>query len=427
MRGLLLRLIIVGLFLAPGLAFANEMPDKTALSLNVLIKEALANNPGLQAARYRVDAARARSGIMIDLPDPMLEYEYDKITPGSSSMGGDKVRAMETVAVSQTIPFPTKLLLKKDAAHQEALAAERDYKENERRVIREIKDSYYNLSLNRQKSAYLNDSLLLMRQLVDVTSKKYAVSQAGQQDLMRAQVEYGKLSNMVKLYETEASIANSLLLSLLGRRDNQPLVISDKEPEAVLALSETDAVALALRNRWELQSARAMLEKARAESSLSKQELIPDLTLKYKRELKDGKFSGVEDGAWSGMVGINVPVWFWGKQSSGIRQARANLESAKAQYQAAENQAVYDARSAYARFDAARYMVKMYETSVIPQAASSAATARRAYESGQMGFTDLLESLRMLRELQTEYFEALAQQKTAMAELELATAASLTQ
>ena len=50
-----------------------------------------------------------------------------------------------------------------------------------------------------------------MRQFAEVTNKKYAANKAGQQDVLRAQVEYSKLSNMVILYEQEAKIAENLL------------------------------------------------------------------------------------------------------------------------------------------------------------------------------------------------------------------------
>ncbi len=413
--------LITALMVQP--VFAADTPDPQVsvsekVSLSSLVQEALRNNPRLKAAQYRAEAAKARVALFRNIPDPMAEYEYDKITPAASTTDGGKVRPMKSLAVSQEIPFPTKIFMRKKSAQKEANALEQEYKETERAVIKEVKEAYAGLFLNRRKVDYLKDSLSLMSQFVEVTNKKYAVNKVGQQDVLRAQVEYSKLSNTVILYEKEAKIAESLLISFLGREDNSFIDILDVDPARDLDLKEEDIVALAKKDRPELKSVREMFEKAKVESSLSKQEFLPDITVKYKRDGKDGKFSRLDQGEWSGMIGINVPIWFWGKQLPGVREARANLEAAKADYKSAENTAVFEAKSAFAKYEAARNLVEIFETGVLPQAASAVTTARRAYESGMLSFLELLDSLRMLRDLQMEYFESVAELQVSLADLE---------
>ncbi|MBF0331477.1 MAG: TolC family protein [Candidatus Omnitrophica bacterium] len=400
-------------------------PVTEKVSLSALVQEARKNNPRLKAAHYRAEAAKARVALFRNIPDPMVEYEYDKITPAASMNDGGKVRPMKTMAISQQIPFPTKVFMRKKSAQKEADALDQEYKETERGVVRDVKNAYATLFLNRQKVDYLNDSLSLMRQFVEVVNKKYAVNKAGQQDVLRAQVEYSKLSNTLILYGTEANVAESLLISLLGRTENASIDIPQAGQVSDLGLNVEDAVALARKDRPELKSVRAMFEKAQIESSLSKQEFLPDITLKYKRDEVDGKFNRIDQGQWTGSVGINVPIWFWGKQLPEIREARADLEAARADYEAAENTAVFEVKSAFARYDAARKLVGIYATGVLPQATSAVTTARRAYESGTLSFLDLLDSMRILRDLQMEYFGSVAALQIALADLEQAVGGDL--
>lgn len=421
-----MKTLIAGFILfisLPALILAADMPSvpsalSAKTSLGSLLQEALKNNPRLKAAQYRAEAAKARVALFRNIPDPMLEYEYDKITPAAIGMGGGKVKPMKALSVSQEIPFPTKILMRQKSAQKEASALEHEYKEVERAVIKDVKEAYAVLYLNRQKAEYLKDTLSLMSQFVEVTNKRYAVSKAGQQDVLRAQVEYSKLSNSVILYEKEAKISGDLLVSLLGREDNAVIAISSPEPLSDLSLKEEDIVVLARKDRPELKVVRELLEKARADSSLSKQEFLPDITLKYKRDLVDGKISRADQGEWAGSVGINVPIWFWGKQLSGVREARANVEAAQADYKSAENAAVFEARSAFARYEAARKLVEIYETGILPQATSAVTTARRAYESGTLSFLEILDSMRVLRDLQMEYFGSVADLQVARADLE---------
>jgi len=75
-------------------------------------------------------------------------------------------------------------------------------------------------------------------------------------------------------------------------------------------------------------------------------------------------------------------------------------------------------RSSFARFDAAKKLIKIYETGVLPQAQAAVETARRGYETDLLSFLDLLDSVRSLREFQMEYFESLANLEIYLADLE---------
>jgi cobalt-zinc-cadmium efflux system outer membrane protein len=426
----MLKKLIILLFIIAGIVepvFAGkdlitQSSDVEKVSLVFLIQEALENNPRLKATQYRLQAAKARVELFRSVPDPMVEYEYDRIGPAAAMTSGGKVRPMKTLAISQEIPFPTKIIMRKQASQKEANALEQEYQESRRTVIKEVKDAYAKLFLNRRKVDYINDTLSLMNQFIEVATKKYAVNKIGQQDVLRAQVEYSKISNMAVLYQQEANIAQSLLLSLLGREDNLPIIILSTESIKDLSLSQEDVSALAKNDRAELKSMRELVDKAEIESSLSKQDFLPDVTLKYKRSEQNGSF---QDGEWSGMVGINIPLWFWGKQLSAVKEAKANLQAAKADYQSAENLVVFEARSSFAKYEAARKLVEIYETGVLPQATSAVTTARRAYESGSVSFLELLDSLRMQRDLQIEYFESVANLQVSLADLERSVGSSL--
>ncbi len=415
----LMILFLILFFAVEPICFAQSQssPDLVSqpVTLYSLIQEALKNNPRLQAAKYRAQAAQARVDFFRNVPDPMVEYEYDRIGPAASMNNAGKIRPMKTLAVSQQIPFPTKIIMRKQATQKEANAFEQEYKETEQAVINDVKQAYASLFLNRRKVDYIKDTLSLMSQFVEVINKKYAVNKVGQQDVLRAQVEYSKLSNMAVLYEQQAKIAESLLRSLLGRKDDDAVDIRPAEPLADLTFTQKEIVDLAKHKRPELQSTREMLEKAKIESSLSKQEFLPDINLKYKRSEQNGSF---QDGEWSGMVGINIPLWFWGKQLSGVKEANANLQAAVADYQSAENLAVFEAQSAFAKYQAARQLVAIYETGVLPQATAAVTTAQRAYETDSINFLELLDSVRMLRDLQIEYFESVAHLQVSLADLE---------
>ena len=400
--------ILSFLFITPSFLYSSDNPN-----LNSLIDDCLKNNPQIQAAKQRYKASQARVRLLRTLADPKFEYEYDKITADMDAVMNGKTSPMRTFSISQEFPFPTKLFLRKQSAQKEANFYEQEYKETERKVIKDLKESYFQLFLNGKKIAITNENLDLLSQFIEIANKKYAVNKASQQDSLKAQVEYSKLSNQLVLLEQEKKISQSMLNSLLNRSQDTELGNAEEKSNASLELDEQKILKLTKENRPELKSFKEMLRKVEIDYALAKQEYLPDFMIKYKREEKNG---GV--GSWSGMLGVTVPLWFWEKQDSFVKEARANVGVGKAEYQAEENMVLFEARSAYARFAAGKNLVKIYETGVLPQAQAALETAQRGYETGAASFLDLLDSLRTLREFQIEYFEALANLEIALADLE---------
>ncbi len=403
----LIPLVIIVLLLFPNYSFSTE-----SLSLNALIDECLKNNPRIQAAKFRYEAAKARVKLLRTLSDPKLEYEYDKITAGMDAVMEGKTGPMRTLSLSQEIPFPTKLFLRKQSAQKEANAYEQEYKETERRVIKDLKEAFFQIYLNEKKIAVTEENLSLLSQFIEIVNKKYAVNKAGLSDSLKAQVEYSKLSSQLVLLEQEKEISKNMLNSLLNRPQGSEVSNLEEKSNKGLGLDEGDILKLTKENRPELKSFREMLRKSEIDYALSKQEYLPDFMVKYKRQLNG------PSGAWAGAVGMTVPLWFFEKQDSFVKEAKANVGVAEAEYKATENMVLFESRSAYAKFEAAKSLVKIYETGVLPQAQAAFETARTGYAADKIEFLGLLDSLRTLRDFQMEYFESLANLEIALADLE---------
>ncbi len=392
-------------------SYAGEPPK---LNLSGIIEEALRNNPQIQAAKSRFEASKAKVKLLRTLQDPRLEYEYNKIFPNMiSGVTGEHMAPMRMFSVSQEIPFPTKLFLRKSAAGKEANAYDQEYNETKNKIIKEVKETYSQLFLNYKKIQIIKEDLVLLSQFIEVINKKYSVNKANQQDSLKAQVEYSKFSNQLVLLQQEKEIIEARLNALLNRPIDAPVggVVESEIKDS--DLNEEKIFKLAKDNRPELKSFKEIQRKSEIDYSLAKQEYLPDFMVKYTRQEDEGGM-----GTWSGMLGVSIPLWFWEKQSSFVKEAKANLEVADAQYRDEENMVLFEVRSALAEFNAAKKLVDIYETGVLPQAQAAVLTARRGFEADKISFLDLLDALRTLKDFQIEYFEARADKEIAMADLE---------
>ena len=93
------------------------------LRLDEALREALASNPELLAARKASEAAAARIPQAAALNDPLLELEYDRINADRMATG----RPMQMYSITQELPFPVKLYYRAKIASRIARAAHANY------------------------------------------------------------------------------------------------------------------------------------------------------------------------------------------------------------------------------------------------------------------------------------------------------------
>src|SRR5512144_2011706 len=115
--------------LATALCFApmHIASAEEPLDLQVLIKEALANNHDILAAETKWQAATYRIGQATSLPDPMFMVGYQNESWDKYTFGKEQ-GAQWMYSLSQMFPFPGKRGLKGEMAARDAESNEAMYR-----------------------------------------------------------------------------------------------------------------------------------------------------------------------------------------------------------------------------------------------------------------------------------------------------------
>jgi cobalt-zinc-cadmium efflux system outer membrane protein len=172
---------------------------------------------------------------------------------------------------------------------------------------------------------------------------------------------------------------------------------------------------LATGNNPELKAYRYAIERANAAYDLSLNEYMPDFTVRFKQMLDKGS---TVDGAWAGMIGVTIPLWFLEKQSFGVKEMKSDLAMVKAEYKGKENSLLFEVNDAYARAVANKKLVELYETAFLPQAQETVNVAAKGYEAQKSDFLTVLDSQRMLINFKLDHYEAILDLRIALADLE---------
>ncbi|MGH9813588.1 MAG: TolC family protein, partial [Candidatus Acidiferrales bacterium] len=298
-------------------------PERPAasVSLEALVDEALANNPGVQSALRRVEALRRRAPQARSLPDPMLEVGWMGNLKPFGVMRDDP-SSYRGVGVQQTLPFPGKLRLRGDIASKEADAAWWDYEALRRQVVAEVKAAYYEYAYYHQATDVTLKNKDLLEKLARIAQARYEVGKGIQQDVLKAQIELSRLRQRLTVLEQQKRTAQVRINTLLARDPETPL--GDPLPLArtELARSLAELYQLARENDTGLQREQRRIERGELAVNLARKEYYPDLGVAYSywnrpliRDMHGFTFS------------VNLPVFYRPKQREGVREATEELIS----------------------------------------------------------------------------------------------------
>ena len=408
---------VIVLCLLPRLAKAEELPPR--FTLQQLLQEALANNPQLKASHSGWEAAKFRISQARSLEDPMIGADLEGIPRGKADLS--EYNDIEYM-VSQVIPFPGKLSLKGKIAAQEARMVYESYHSAEQKLISDVKSAFEKLYLVNHSIEVLEHHQNIVEQFSKSAEIRYTSGMASQQDILKAHVELAKMTNHVLTLQQERQTAVARLNSLLNRPINSPLEISVEEAKKPVATDWDPIEALALSHRPDLLVMQIEVEKQKSSVSLAKLGYLPDFFTRVEAREFSGEGRLRE---YDTFLGVNLPIWFWGKQRSEVKEKQAMASEAAQAYAAMKNMVLLEVKEDLVQVQTKERLVQLYQTAVLPQTEEALRASRVGYEAGKVDFLNLLDADRSLREFELEYYSAVSEYNIALADLERAMGVSL--
>jgi outer membrane protein TolC len=186
----------------------EQPPGASVLDIEQAVLIALEHNPGLAGLRAQAEAMHTRPLQAGALPDPMLSLNAMNLPADTFNTGQEPMTQMQ-VALSQSIPFPGKRGLKREAIEHKADASDAMLEERRTSLTGDVRSAWWQLMYQ--------DRSLLMRDFVEIAQTKYRVGNGLQQDVLLAQLELSRMLDR-ELHIIGARQGNQARLNaLLGR------------------------------------------------------------------------------------------------------------------------------------------------------------------------------------------------------------------
>jgi len=403
-------LILIAVAGAPGAAAEAEegVPLPAEPTLRDCLTYSALHNPGLKAAFHRWQAALRKAEQAGTPPDPRVTWSY-YFREVETRVGPQR----QAVKLSQTFPWFGKLGRRSAAAAREAEALYEEFQGEKLRLHADLTRAYSDYYYLGRALAVARDNVRLLEQLERLVRTRYKTAAASHPDLIRLQVEIGKLTDRVTALGAMQPAAAAKLDAALGRLDSSPALpwpralsfrpVRAAEAALLAWLDESNPRVRAL-------DARAAAEKERL--ALARKQYYPDVTVSGTW-IDTGKRTGAVTPPDNGRdpviaaVTLNLPIWR-GSLAAGVRGARRRRDAVVRRRQQARLALGAALKAALFEVQDAERKLDLYRKALIPKARESLKAIQTGFMAGSSNFNDLIEVQRMLLEFELAAERALA-------------------
>ena len=305
-----------------------------------------------------------------------------------------KVRTvwMGSVQVEQPIFMGGKIL----AAYKMATLGKQMAQLNENLTATEVileTDQAYALMVKAQEMNKVAESYhAVLQELMKNVQSAYKHGLKSKNDVLKVQVKLNESELAIRKAENALRLANMNLCHLIGKPLIETLQISDDFPVIEQAL-ETQVNDITARPEYSLLN--KQVDMAKQQVKLSRSELLPQVGIRgsydYVHGLKVNEQRLFDNGAFSVMLNVTVPLFHFGERINKVRASKAQLEQVRME-QADLNEKMYlELTQAANNLDEAKLQTALADRS-LEQADENRLISKGEYDAGLEPLSDHLEA-----------------------------------
>lgn len=384
-------------------------------TLQGLVRELERNNPALNAARRAVDASLARIAPAGAPPDPTIAVGY---------MGGWRrppffpsataPNSFRQVGVSQEIPYPGKLTLRRQVAATEAEAERWNSEAVRRQLIAELKGAYVEFVYVTRSLNILQENKDRLEQFRQIAEAQFQVGRGLQQDVLKAQVEISMVLERQALFTQQHEALRAQINGLLFRAPDTPLEDAPAYEALGLAWDLDGLRARVPQHDPELRRDERVIDRGQQGLALAKRDVLPDFAVNVTTQ----KFTGDMPWMYGVDIMVTLPVFWQRKQRPLIAEAAAALEGGRRQRDNTLATAVAQTTSEYLAATTSRRLADLYADSTLPQARLALESSLASYQVGRVDFLSVLTNFITVLTYELNYEEQRARAAQALTRLE---------
>ena len=382
MKNLIFTLIS---FLAFGFSNAQE--------LNVLIEQALKNNPAIQKFELQYNIASEKVNEVNTLPNTEFGVGYFVSEPETRT-GAQRFR----ISVKQMLPWFGTITSRENYVSSMAVVKYEDIVIAKRKLITSVSQSYYNLYENKAKQNVLKENIKLLQTYETLALTSVEVNKASMVDVLRLQMRQNEMEQLLAILNQQYLAEQTTFNKLLNRDKSIIInVVSDLNFPAENFDTKTNNLSV----HPELLKYDRLYQSIEKSELLNQKESAPMIGfgLDYINVTERPNISFSDNGKdiLMPMVTLSIPI-FNNSYKSKTKQNSLQQEEVLAQKQERKNKLETFLDKAKNERISARISYKT-QTKNLKQAKNAEEILIKNYETGTIDFNDVLD----IQELQLKF------------------------
>ncbi len=395
--GRILFLLLAAVF--PLKAVAEEVP----FPVSRYVDAGLADNPSLESMRERIrmkENAAIKAGA---LDDPKLRVGVNSIPVRSGDFREEDMTTKE-IGVSQMFPWPGMRKTRTEMVLREKEETEFVLEEMRNMLRSEIKMTYSELSSVRKQIEAVRRSEDVLKDIVGVTQEIYAVGKGSQPDVLRGQVEFGRMREMRIGLENRESVLSVRLNTLAAMPPDRPVPPLEDLPEIAVSRGRKELAEIYEAERPARKAVQARVHKGDSSIRMANLAGKPEFEVSASYMQRDAMPDGTKrSDMFSSMVTMTLPIWRKGKIEPGIREMEAEKRMAGRELANLDLETSNSIGRSLATMKSRREAAILYRTTLIPQAEQSFQATAESYRVGKTDFPMLMDSVMAILSFRREY------------------------
>jgi len=399
-----------------GVPSLTKLDEQSTLS-DYLVYAAL-NNPGLEAAFNRWKAALERIPQARSLPDPKFNYRY-YIEQVETRVGAQK----QAFGISQMFPWFGKLELRGDSASEAAQAAKQRYEATKLKLFFQVKDAYYEYYYLWRAIAIVEENTQLVTTFESVARTRYQAATAKHPDVIRAQVELGKLEDNFKTLKDLQGPVAARLNAALNRPAQTPVPWPKNIEEESIPLTDEQLLEWMADYNPEVAALEYEINRSKVGIELAKSDYYPDVTfgIDFIYTSESTMAAPPPDSGKDPVIAmftINLPIWRE-RLDAALREAKYNNIAAMRDKTEKLNTLNAQLKMALYMYRDGERKIDLYHNTLLPKAVESVKANEASFRAGDSTFLDLIDAQRVMLEFELAFERALSNKAQRLAELEM--------
>ena len=384
-------------------AAAQELTERQALQL-------LRESPYHRELQARVEVARAESRRGTFYPNPSMSAAFE---------GAGRT---DFYVFQLPLAMNGRLSLLRQAGDSAIAVAEAGADHALRQIEARLRGVFYQLTYAQKRKGTIRNSIDELEELVRILREREKAGEGSKFDRLRAEREI--VERETESADTEALIAESRarLAGFLGARVNpENLAVRGTLGPAYALPHLHEALAEGLAARGDYQAGKERLEQLRLEAEAADRLRIPNPVVSgglKRAQIGDRHANGP-------VLSVSIDLPLFNKGQAGKQLAEAEADRTRARRRILENQILADVRAAHNSLRLRREIAGDYQARSGRRAEELREIAEIAYQEGELGILELLDSYRVAQRAELRLLELQVAAKLAEVEFDRTVAKEL--